>query len=769
MGQAVDNGQAIEGDGTPDRVTLVSIHGADTYDRHSNHISSQWETVGNSVVLSSVWNSYVIYEIDNPVAGMHQVTVHTSCTNGAPGVVDRTRMIFSVDGHQIETAPADGTGTYTFYTPWLTVGTHLIKCTPSEGSSELRIDRFELGAIDGADSDGNGIQDWMEPRLAQGIDTDGDGIPDYAEIMLHGTDPLDADSDGDGLIDGDELAAGTDLLDGDSDGDGVLDGVEVHELLTDPLVAEFDGTVSVVATVSGSQTNNAVGTWEAEGTSIVAKRRRGFVEYTVNFPAQDCYGLSINAAHLWNKSSCTPITPVDTSALQISVDGVYVGSYSLVSAEGVPADVRAFLPVLPAGEHTIRIFWENVHSRLALQINTLELQSLGGPDANGNGTKDWVETSIASMAGVDTMLQSIVSPACLEGNARYVSFMSMTGGAEASLPAAVKQSAGARWYANLPLEQDGITQATATFQNGALEVPINVEWVPLNIMDHDGETILIRKGDSVKFVALPEDANGGQFEIEYLLDVEGEVVRSPNTRPLVYHFPSAGTYTVSGQYTHGNDVVTATIHVQVVGGTFPEESPACLVGRTREWTFEGMDTNIVFEVDDTVELVEATPSSLDPESGEGTAYTNAAPRTVSLRANDTNGEHVMLARLYENGPILDSTRLDTFWVQNATDGYFWTVERYEDSELWEVESIVKNLPDTVDLEIKVFIAGVTLDDYTLERWITNADYDEIGEYRFRLFHPNSVQTSACHSFKVYQNGQFIGEAFSAGQNNIGEE
>ena len=67
----------------------------------------------------------------------------------------------------------------------------------------------------------------------------------------------------------------------------------------------------------------------------------------------------------------------------------------------------------------------------------------------------------------------------------------------------------------------------------------------------------------------------------------------------------------------------------------------------------------------------------------------------------------MLARLSPGGAILDSTPLNPFWVQNAVDGYFWTVERYEDSELGEVESIVKNLPDSVDLEIKVFIAGVT--------------------------------------------------------------
>ena len=45
---------------------------------------------------------------------------------------------------------------------------------------------------------------------------------------------------------------------------------------------------------------------------------------------------------------------------------------------------------------------------------------------------------------------------------------------------------------------------------------------------------------------------------------------------------------------------------------------------------DGVSSNVVFEVDDSVEIVEATPSSLavDPESGEGTASTNAAPRTV---------------------------------------------------------------------------------------------------------------------------------------------
>ena len=219
---------------------------------------------------------------------------------------------------------------------------------------------------------------------------------------------------------------------------------------------------------------------------------------------------------------------------------------------------------------------------------------------------------------------------------------------------------------------------------------------------------------------------------------------------------------MTGEYRKGSQTMTAAITVVAVDGSFPEENPACLVGREREWSFDTMPSNIIYEVDGSVEM-----EFLSCEA-DVTNQTSLVTK-VALRANDTNGEHVMVARLYEGGPILDSAKLDTFWVQNATDGYFWTVERYEDSELWEVESIVKNLPDTVDLQIKVFIAGVTLDDYTLERWLTNVDYDEIGEYRFRLFHPNETEQSVCHTFKVYQAEQFIGQAFTGGNDDIIKE
>ena len=56
-------------------------------------------------------------------------------------------------------------------------------------------------------------------------------------------DPDDPDSDGDGVSDGDEIAAGTDPTNSDSDGDGVTDGDEIAAGTnpTDPSDSSFGG------------------------------------------------------------------------------------------------------------------------------------------------------------------------------------------------------------------------------------------------------------------------------------------------------------------------------------------------------------------------------------------------------------------------------------------------------------------------------------------------------------------------------------------------
>lgn len=83
-----------------------------------------------------------------------------------------------------------------------------------------------------ADLDNDGLGDACDP------DIDGDGLTNTQEPAL-GTDPYLADTDGDGLSDGQEVnSSGTNPLLTDTDGDGLTDGQEVLVYHTNPLSSD---------------------------------------------------------------------------------------------------------------------------------------------------------------------------------------------------------------------------------------------------------------------------------------------------------------------------------------------------------------------------------------------------------------------------------------------------------------------------------------------------------------------------------------------------
>jgi len=614
----------------------------------------------------------------------------------------------------------------------------------ADGDGLTNLEEYQYGTNPhSSDTDGDGLSDYDEVHIygtdPTKIDTDGDGMPDTWEIQ-HGLNPLSAsdaslDPDNDGLTNLEEYQKNTDPNDDDSDNDGIKDGVEVNECLTDPLVAEFDGTVTDVDIVNGSETNSAVGEWITDGTEIRAQRRRGYVQYQMTCATGDVYRLQVEATHQIMMGKCSSADPVDTSDLLFYVDGKYLGKKTLVTSEGIYKTLNVFTPWLESGDHNVKIFWENVNGRIALQVKQLKLQQLGGPDNNTNGIKDWVEVSVDNMTSLSIPgSSSVVSPVCIEGDARYVDMVSISGGGNPSVQHGTRE----RWYSDITLSSSTSTPFTVSFQDGAHTENSSITWTALNVIGAPDK--VIRKGDSLMLTACRSGASSGDVDIEivgvtnYTSTIGGS--------PITHQFTTAGTYTVNGEHDDGQ-TTSDSITVKVVEAVFPSESPACLLGATRTWACNNMTDDVVLDVDNTVTL-------------------SGSNQSVGLKMTKVNKDHYILARLSENGPIVANKKLDGFWVQASVDSYMWFVEDYGDSQLWNNEMVTKYVPDTVDIELKIFISGITFDDQTLERWITNNNLDALGEYTFGLIHPDSVQASACHTIKVYQDSVLVGEAYYSG-------
>ena len=609
---------------------------------------------------------------------------------------------------------------------------------PAIRDSKLGIAKVRLYEIDAPDSDTNGIQDWAEAVLAASGDTDGDGISDYAEAFSNSTSIVNIDSDGDGLTDLDELTIyGTGPTDADSDDDGVNDGDEVLDSLTDPLFAEFDGTVTTVDSALGYETNGAAGDWTKISTEIQADRRRGFVEYELSCTESDVYRIQVRATHNNQKATCSPADPVSETELMLYIDGRYLGKRTLIAPDGVYGSVQMFTPWLTPGAHTVRVFWENVNSRVSLRVKEVRLQSLGGFDANTNGVKDWVEIYLSKVGYYDEAgSESVVSPACVEGVARFWDLMAM----ESTLTNNVTVQSGilGRWYADVPLASTGTTAVTTYWQSAAISHGTNITWIALDVLAATNDAV-IRVDDSLKLAAVPGGATNGTVTIDivgvtnYTTDID---------TPVIHLFDSDGTFTVVGTHDDGQTVTSNQMDVVVVSALFPVTNAACMVGANRTWSCPGIPmTNAVLEADSTITL-----------SGNN--------QSVGLYATKVNKDHYIVARLPDDGAILDGSKLDVFWVQGAVDGFIWVKDVYEGGEIWNQQMITKNLPATVDVWITISSSGVTFaDDGTTARWIDYSDFDALGEYWFDLDRPDTKTGSVCHTIRTYQDGVYVGEAY----------
>ncbi len=113
----------------------------------------------------------------------------------------------------------------------------------------LKEDTSGNGILDSEeDSDEDGLSNIEEIKFGTDplvVDTDGDGLTDYEEIHIYKTDPLKQDTDGDKLNDSREVEIGLDPNNPDTNGNGILDGNEIVDIVK-VYSEEFDGSNTIL-------------------------------------------------------------------------------------------------------------------------------------------------------------------------------------------------------------------------------------------------------------------------------------------------------------------------------------------------------------------------------------------------------------------------------------------------------------------------------------------------------------------------------------------
>lgn len=626
-------------------------------------------------------------------------------------------------------------------------------------------DAFDIGAHEYVDRDFNGPGEPVGDSLPDAWeafyrvedpfadeDLDGaDGLVNRQEF-LYGTNPLLADTDGDGAADGAEIAAGLDPLDPsdvdpltgtDSDGDGVADYEETHYYHSDINARDFDGNDSVVKDIDVTRFEVRSGSWIRENGTALSRGVRGSLAYALDLEAAGVFRLEVDVRRH------NPFSSLRIFRLSIHLDGQFAGDLSVDLDDDGAGTAWLVLPHLPAGAHSLVLEWLGGESSAFLQVVGLRLVAPGGPDADpANGLPDWADNRLEAISKIGGgPVKSLVSPYTLEGDSFYVDMLEITSSYEPTPDAprgvVARQGLRGRFYAHVPLDPVNATSLEIREQGGAVARSRSIHWAEFNLLERQVQSI--RQGDSLKLVASAE-ASAATDPVRLTIrrmDNQRivEQLEMTASEAFPYAFEHSGIYELSATVGEGDNLLSGSARIHVIGVDLGA-SPAVMVGHNRPWTLDPLPEVVVLESDPHIVL------SNWKQSGSSRKY--------NLTVNsDASG--VVVARLGENGPVIDSVsvlpvrnyaHIETSWrvVDVFSDGY----------ELVEATLSLGAVPDDLTIKMNTRVSGVTfVATGSKSMTVKAADFDADGTFRYYLLRP-STQSASCHQRSYQQNGVVIG-------------
>jgi hypothetical protein len=135
----------------------------------------------------------------------------------------------------------------------------------------------------------------------------------------------------------------------------------------------------------------------------------------------------------------------------------------------------------------------------------------------------------------------------------------------------------------------------------------------------------------------------------------------------------------------------------------------------------------------------------------------SAGGVATLRVDDTRGERIVAARIFDGGPVLDVTRVDPMWAVDSFGNVAYLAKAGEDYDRCRCYLRQYGASPSVMFRIRSYTSSVLLDDYSTERWIGAAAFDLDGIAWYELVKTKKM-SAPCHTVVVFQDGVRIGEA-----------
>lgn len=558
-------------------------------------------------------------------------------------------------------------------------------------------------------------------------DKDHDGLSDEWEL-LYGLNPFDTsdaiqDSDQDGLSNLEEQRAGTNPNNSDSDGDGFTDGMEVKELGTNPFIRDIS-RIQTIAEVKAANAVGRAGIWSQQGEAIYSLDGRGWVEYVLNTEQPNMFRLEIEG------NSHNPNDRKREFDLLVWLDGEFLGRIVLLASNQTSV-VHQLTPWLKAGNHRVRIVWDNAIRNRSIQLSAIRLQELQGSDLDNNQITDWIDRRLKLWCSVTVAPQlSAVSPVCIEGRGEFLSMMTISGGV---IP---QPGVNRCWYANVPLVPQAKSTVICSFQNDGFQTTNEIIWKPTNLLEADNLTI--REGAALLLTAVPIGADKGQMQIA-VTGVTNYV--GPIDQPVVHRFNQAGSFQVVGTYLSETGLSeTKTISVRVVSASLGP-NPAIWINKSRAWKCS-LPTGLTLQTDTNLQMKRTV------KNGENLQY---AMSTEEAR------KWQILARIGTNGPIVARTTAEGFCLSGAYETGAYDIQHYPDgSILVEMGLILSPVLPQAKVRLELHVGGVIFEDGTTVKDLSSADFDELGRATVRFIKIRNSKTSVCHQVQAYQGPVYLG-------------